>query len=67
MQKAALRNLVSSVDATLREDGIRAVTVTVKGTLERGTAFDPDRVAEAIHAAVNQPEDDWQVEVRYAG
>lgn len=67
VQKAGLRNLVSSVDATLRDDGVRAVTLTVEGTLERGTAFDPDRVADAIHAAVNQPEDDWQVEVRYAG
>lgn len=67
VQKAGLRNLVSSVDATLRNDGVRAVTLTVEGTLERGTAFDPDRVADAIHAAVNQPEDDWQVEVRYAG
>lgn len=67
VQKAGLRNLVQSVDATLREDGVRAVTLTVTGTLERGTAFDPDRVAEAIHAAVTQPEDDWQVEVRYEG
>ncbi len=67
VQKAGLRNLVLSVDATLRDDGIRAVTLTVEGTLERGTAFDPDRVADAIHAAVTQPEDDWQVEVRYDG
>lgn len=67
VQKAGLRNLVRSVDETLRDDGVRAVTLTVEGTLERGTAFDPDRVADAIHAAVNQPEDDWQVEVRYAG
>lgn len=67
VQKAGLRNLVSSVDATLREDGVRAVTLTVAGTLEPGTAFDPDRVAEAIHGAVTQPEDQWQVEVTYRG
>ncbi len=67
VQKAALRNLVRSVDATLRDDGVRAVTLTVAGTLEAGTAFDPDRVAEAIHGAVTQPEDQWQVEVTYRG
>src|SRR3954451_22396975 len=39
VQKAALRNLVRSVDATLRYDGVRAVTLTVAGTLEPGTAF----------------------------
>ena len=67
VQKAGLRNLVRSVDATLRDEGIRAVTLTVAGTLEAGTAFDPDRVAEAIHGAVTQPEDQWQVEVTYRG
>jgi NAD(P)-dependent dehydrogenase (short-subunit alcohol dehydrogenase family) len=67
VQKAALRNLVRSVDRTLKDDGIRAVSVTVNGTLERGTAFDPDRVADALYAAAHQPEEDWQVEVAYDG
>jgi NAD(P)-dependent dehydrogenase (short-subunit alcohol dehydrogenase family) len=67
VQKAGLRNLIRSVDTTLAGDGIRAVSVTVNGTLERGTAFDPDRVAEALYAAVHQPEDAWQVEVPYDG
>jgi NAD(P)-dependent dehydrogenase (short-subunit alcohol dehydrogenase family) len=67
VQKAGLRNLIHSVDTTLAGDGIRAVSVTVNGTLERGTAFDPDRVAEALYAAVHQPEDAWQVEVPYDG
>ena len=67
VQKAGLRNLVRSVDATLRDEGIRAVSLTVKGTLGRGTAFDPDRVADALHAAVSQPDDGWQVEVGFDG
>jgi NAD(P)-dependent dehydrogenase (short-subunit alcohol dehydrogenase family) len=67
VQKASLRNLIRSVDATLRDDGIRAVSVTVNGTLGKGTAFDPDAVAEAIHAAVTRPEDDWRVEVPFDG
>jgi NAD(P)-dependent dehydrogenase (short-subunit alcohol dehydrogenase family) len=67
VQKAGLRNLVRSLDATLRGEDVRAVTVTVNGTLERGTAFDPDRVADAIHDAVTRPAEDWEVEVAYDG
>ena len=67
VQKAGLRNLIRSVDATLRDEGVRAVSLTVNGTLERGTAFDPDRVADAIHGAVSRADDDWQVEVAYDG
>jgi NAD(P)-dependent dehydrogenase (short-subunit alcohol dehydrogenase family) len=67
VQKAGLRNLVKSIDATLRGDGIRAVSVTVNGTLERGTAFDPDRVADALFAAAGQREAEWRTEVPYDG
>ena len=65
VQKAALRNLVRSLDATLQPDGVRAVSVTVKGTLERGTRFDPDLVADAVFDAARQPEDGWSSEVPY--
>lgn len=67
VQKAGLRNLVRSIDTTLRPDGIRAVTVTVRGALGKGTRFDPDLVADAIYAATRQDEEHWQVEVPYAG
>jgi NAD(P)-dependent dehydrogenase (short-subunit alcohol dehydrogenase family) len=67
VQKAGVRNLVRSLDKTLRTDGIRAVSVTVRGTLSREGAFTPDRVAEAIHAAATQPEDTWKDEVPYEG
>ena len=67
VQKAGLRNLVRSLDASLRDEGTRAVSVTVNGTLEPGTPFDPDRVADAVHAAVTQPEDTWRDEVPYDG
>ena len=67
VQKAALRNLVQSIDAALADDGIRAVSVTVRGVLGREGPFTPDRVAEAIHAAATQPEADWRTEVPYAG
>ncbi len=67
VQKAGVRNLVRSLDTTLAPDGIRAVTVTVRGTLSREGAFTPDNVADAIWEAANQDEEFWQVEVPYEG
>lgn len=68
IQKAGMRNLVHSIDATLKDDGIRAVSVTVRGTLSKEGPFTPDKVAEAIHAAATRPDDDaWTSEVPYAG
>jgi len=67
VQKAGVRNLVHSIDATLAPDGIRAVTVTVRGTLAREGTFTPDRVAEAIWSAAHQPVEEWRTEVPYAG
>ena len=67
VQKAGLRNLVQSIDATLAPDGIRAVSVTVRGSLGKEGPFTPDRVAEAIYDAARQDEDGWRTEVPYTG
>ena len=67
VQKAGVRNLVHSLDKTLAGDGIRAVSVTVRGTLAREGAFTPDRVAEALWAAVTTDESEWRSEVPYSG
>src|SRR5689334_16236260 len=67
VQKAGVRNLVHSLDATLAPAGIRAVSVTVRGTLDREGPFTPDRVADALWAAAAQPEDGWRTEVPYSG
>ncbi len=67
VQKAGVRNLIRSIDTTLEPEGIRAVSVTVRGSLAREGAFTPDRVADAIHAAAIQPEDDWRTEIPYEG
>ena len=67
VQKAALRNLVTSIDARLASEGIRAVSVTVHGALSDEGAFTPDRVAEAIFSAAHQDEGDWQTEAAYRG
>ena len=67
VQKAGVRTLVHSLDKTLAPDGIRAVSVTVRGTLSREGAFTPDRVAEALWAAVTTDESEWRSEVPYSG
>ena len=67
VQKAGVRNLVHSIDKALAGDGIRAVSVTVRGTLSREGAFTPDRVADAIWDAVTTDESAWRSEVPYAG
>jgi NADP-dependent 3-hydroxy acid dehydrogenase YdfG len=67
VQKAGLRNLVHSLDATLAPDGIRAVSVTVRGVLARDGAFTPDRVADAIWAAARRDDAEWTSEVAYSG
>lgn len=67
VQKAGVRNLVHSLDATLRDDGVRAVSVTVRGTLAKEGPFTPDRVAAALLAASRQDEASWRAEVPYDG
>jgi len=67
VQKAALRNLVRSIDQTLAPDGIRAASVTVNGTLAPDGPFSPDRVADAIYEMVVTPDERWQDEVAYDG
>lgn len=67
VQKAGVRNLVRSLDATLEPDGIRATTVTVRGALSTTGPFTHERVAEALIAASRQDEADWRVEVPYEG
>ena len=65
VQKAGLRNLVISLDRTLEPDGIRAVSVTVRGSLSSEGTFTPDKVAEAILAATRQDPHEWRAEVSY--
>ncbi len=67
VQKAAVRNLVTSMDATLAPHGIRAVAVQVNGTLAREGPFSPDPIAEAMFAAVSRPDESWTPHVAYDG
>ena len=67
IQKAAVRNLVTSLDATLATDGIRAVAVQVNGVLANKGAFSPPQVAEALYEATVRPDGAWTTQVPYDG
>lgn len=67
VQKAGLQNLVHSIDATLKGDGIRAVSVTVRGMLAKEGPFAPDNVAKALREAIDQDEAGWRTEIPYEG
>lgn len=68
VQKAGLRNLVAALDTELAPSGVRAMSLTVRGTLAAGTAFDPDRVAEGLFRASRAAGDEtWRTEVPFEG
>ena len=67
VQKAAVRNLVTSVDATLAPEGIRAVAVQINGLLAADGPFSPAPIAEAMWRAVTRPDTDWTPQVAYNG
>ncbi len=67
VQKAAIRNLVRSLDEVLAARGVRATSLTVNGTLAEGTAFSPERVAEALYSCAATAEEDWRPEVPFDG
>ena len=67
MGKAALRSAATLVAAGVREHGIHAATITIAGSVVRGTAFDPDNIAELFWTAHNDPSDAWQTEYRFTG
>jgi len=67
VQKAAVRNLVTSLDATLTSHGVRAVAVQINGVLGKDGPFSPPPIAEAMWTAVTRPDDDWTPQVSYDG
>ena len=65
--KAALRSAATLIAAGVHEDGIHAATVTIAGAVVRGTAFDPDNIAELFWTAHTDPPDAWKTEYRFTG
>lgn len=67
VQKAAVRNLVRSLDTTLAPDGIRAAAVQVNGALSKEGPFSPGPVADALCAACLRGDEGWTPHVPYDG
>lgn len=65
--KAALRNLAFSLHADLKDSGVHAATVTICGTVAAGTAFDPDRIADAFWQLHAQPAGAFERELQFRG
>jgi NAD(P)-dependent dehydrogenase (short-subunit alcohol dehydrogenase family) len=67
VQKAALRNLVTALDSALSGHGIRAMSLTVAGTVQEGTPFDPLFIADALYEASQTESEFWASEIRFTG
>lgn len=65
--KAGLRGLALVLHEELRPQGIHVGLVTIAGTVAPGTAFDPDRIAEAYWDLHAQPAGVWTAETVFRG
>jgi NAD(P)-dependent dehydrogenase (short-subunit alcohol dehydrogenase family) len=63
--KAGIRNLAFSLAQELAPAGIHVGTVTICGTVEPGTHFDPDAIAQAYLKLHQQTPDSFETEVVY--
>jgi short-subunit dehydrogenase len=65
--KAAIRNLAFSLSEELGPKGIRVGTVTILGIVQPGTAFDPERIAEAFWRLHSDRANMLGVEIQFTG
>jgi NAD(P)-dependent dehydrogenase (short-subunit alcohol dehydrogenase family) len=63
--KAAMRNLAFSLYDECAPQGIRVATVTIRGMIAPGTAFDPDAIAGKFWEMYEQREVMWEAEVMW--
>jgi len=65
VQKAAVRNLVRSIDGTMKARGVRAVAMQINGELKKEGTFGPEAIADALFAAATRPAEGWTTDVPY--
>jgi short-subunit dehydrogenase len=65
--KAGLRGLSLALHEGLKADNIHVGMVTIAGTVARGTAFDPDSIAESYWTLYSQPPGAWMPEIVFDG
>lgn len=63
--KAGIRSLAFTLAQELKEDGIHVSTVTICGTVQPRTHFDPDEIAQSYLALHKQSPAAFEVEVIY--
>ncbi|NJK81573.1 MAG: SDR family NAD(P)-dependent oxidoreductase [Chloroflexaceae bacterium] len=63
--KAGLRSLTYTLGAELEPQGIHVATVTIAGTVQPGTFFAPDLIAEQYWNLHTQAPGTWQREIVY--
>jgi NADP-dependent 3-hydroxy acid dehydrogenase YdfG len=63
--KAAQRNFAHSLHREAIDDDVHAVTVTIRGVIQPGTAFDPQLIAEEYWRLHTQPREEWEWEYTY--
>lgn len=63
--KAGIRSLAFSLAQELSGSGIHVATVTICGTVEPGTHFDPDTIAKSYLMLHNQSPETWETEAVY--
>jgi NAD(P)-dependent dehydrogenase (short-subunit alcohol dehydrogenase family) len=61
--KAGVRTLTALLDAEYGPAGVHVATVTVRGTVAPGTAFDPDDIAEHYWQLHIEPRGEWTREI----
>lgn len=67
VQKAGIRNLAVSLADAFGPNGIRVATLTILGMVKPGTAFDPDKIAEAFWRIHANPAATLEVEHVFTG
>lgn len=63
--KAGIRSLAFTLAQELKDSGIHVGTVTICGTVQPGTHFDPDAIAQSYLALHEQPSEAFETEVIY--
>lgn len=63
--KAALRSLGLSLEKELSEAGVHVCTVAIHGTMQAGTLYDHDLVADAYWRLHTQPRAEWQPDYHF--
>jgi short-subunit dehydrogenase len=63
--KAGLRNLVISMAQENETTGIKIYTITINGMIEKGTFFDPEKIAENFYEVYDKGLPDGNTELIY--